>query len=527
MMKLRFFDPKRLASALHRVAQHRYRRHPAARAAGRVLGLLTITLIGLSLGVLLAGSVVMDIGPFHARYSIVPSLSGGSEVSIPPLGSLHIDSHVGPAHLWIQLESLDEAKTRDLVSDPNGIVSASESAVDDLAAGVRTLAMQVAGAGLLGAMILAGLVYRSMRRVATAGGIALGVLVASGGLVAATFRPDAIQEPRYEGLLINAPAVVGDVKRIADQYEEYRDQLQRLVQNVSRLYGTFSTLPVYEPDTKTTRVVHISDMHLNPAAWSVVQTVVQQFRVDMVVDTGDLVDWGSEPEDSYVNAIAQLKVPYLYIRGNHDSTNTEAAVARQPNAHVLTNSVVTVEGLSFAGIGDPRFTPDKETVGSGADLRLVRNTGASLAGRIRASDVTVDVALVHDPASADLLAFSCPLVLAGHTHKRTVSRIDGPTGTQTFDRTMLMVQGSTGGAGLRGLERSEPLSLAFSVLYFDEYRSLKAYDDITVGGTGLSQVSLERHIVAPDEPEDDEATPAPSAPGSIAPINGEQPSPTS
>ncbi|MBN1172333.1 MAG: metallophosphoesterase, partial [Micromonosporaceae bacterium] len=468
---------------LRRLARSGHHRHPAVRAIGRGLGLLIVAAAGLSLGALLFGAIRADIGPFHAQFSITPSLTGGTEVSIPPLGSLHVDSHAGPVHLVIQLESLDEARTRALVNDPDGITTASKTVVPDLARGTRTLAMHVAGAGLLGALALAGLVYRSMRRTALTGCVALGLLAASGGIVTLTFRPNAIQEPRYEGLLTNAPAVVGDVRNIADQYEEYSEQLQRLVQNVSRLYGTISTLPVYEADTETTRVLHISDMHLNPAAWSVVETVVQQFSIDVVVDTGDLTDWGSEPESSYVASIEKLKVPYLYIRGNHDSLSTQDAVARQPNATVLTNSVATVKGLTFAGLGDPRFTPDKETTGSQNDHDLVRYTGASLAGRIRLSSIDVNVALVHDPLSAELLAFATPVVLAGHTHNRQVRRLDGPAGSPTSNRTLLMVAGSTGGAGLRGLEQAEPLSLSLSVLYFDQYRSLQAYDDIQVGGT--------------------------------------------
>ena len=35
----------------------------------------------------------------------------------------------------------------------------------------------------------------------------------------------------------------------------------------------------------------------------------------------------------------------------------------QPNAVVLDNKVAEVGGLRLAGIGDPRFTPDKDTRG--------------------------------------------------------------------------------------------------------------------------------------------------------------------
>jgi hypothetical protein len=74
------------------------------------------------------------------------------------------------------------------------------------------------------------------------------------------------------------------------------------------------------------------------------------------------------------------------------------------------------------------------------------------------------------------------------------------------ERTLLMVEGSTGGAGLRGLESSKPLPLALSILYFDQDRHLSAYDDIQVGGTGLTEVSLQRHLAQPDS----KAAPTPS-----------------
>jgi len=117
---------------------------------------------------------------------------------------------------------------------------------------------------------------------------------------------------------------------------------------------------------------------------------------------------------------------------------------------------------------------------------------------------------VHDPAMAPPRAGTVPVVLAGHLHKREVSMLsapaadgDGsvspaPSATAPAVQTRLMVEGSTGGAGLRGLEKEEPTPLALSVLYFDEQDELKAYDDIRLAGTGQSQVTLERKVVGAD-----------------------------
>jgi predicted phosphodiesterase len=487
----------------------------AARRTGLGLSILAVALAGVVGGVLLAGRMNVDIGPFRAEMAITPSIHGGTTVDIPPLGALQIDSHVGPAHLSVQLGSLDLQRTEALIGDPAGISRASQSAVSDVTNGVIRVGLRTISVAVLATLILAALVFRNVRRVAWSGGLA--VLIAGGslGLAALSVRPQAIEEPRYEGLLVNAPAVVGDARRIASDYGKYADQVQRLVGNVSKLYTTVSALPVFEPAQGTTRVLHVSDIHLNPTGWQVMRTVVEQFGIDLVIDTGDITDWGSEPEASFLGSIGVLKVPYVFTRGNHDSAATAAAVARQPNAIVLDNTVTTVAGLTIAGIGDPRFTPDKETSpnGSGSTPEVrdqVTGAGDKLASTIRAAKPSVDIALVHDPTSGVGLTGTCPIVLAGHTHQREVRQLPSVSGAPP---TLLMVQGSTGGAGLRGLEGEKPESLALSVLYFDEQRMLQAYDDIQVGGTGQAQVSLERHLVQQPNP----LTPNPSTPNPLTP----------
>jgi predicted MPP superfamily phosphohydrolase len=482
-----------------------------------------VSLTGLTLAILIAGHVQQDVGPFRAQFSLVPSLSGGTEVQLPPLGSLSLRSHNGPAQLNIDLAALDSARTRALVNDPNGITRASNDAVGDLATGVSRLALQSIGAGLLGAMALGALFFRSVRRVAICGGIALAVIAGTLVTAAATFRRSSLAEPTYTGLLSNARAVVGDARKIADQYEEYRAQLQRMVGNVSRLYTTITSLPVYEPADGAIRVLHISDMHLNPAGWSVVQSVVDQWHINVIVDTGDITDWGSEPEESYVNAIGALNVPYIFVRGNHDSIRTQTAVDRQPHTTILDNEVTTVAGLTIAGIGDPRFTPDKSAEPTDpAIASVVRNellgSGSALAATIRSYPKPVDIALVHDPASAQPLSGLVPLVLAGHLHHREAfdlplptAAADGVEGVDGVDgvsptaspgalppiRTTVRVEGSTGGAGLRGLENGKTVPLQLSVLYFGPDHLMQAYDEISVGGTGQAEVTLERHLVPP------------------------------
>jgi predicted MPP superfamily phosphohydrolase len=495
---------------------------------GAAITLVSVT--GVIVGTLLFAHTDVAVGPFRAEMSVSPSFGGGTEVDIPPLGSLHLDSHHGTIHLNVNLGSLDQERTEALFDDPTGISAAGQSAVDDVMNGVLRLALRALGAAIATSLLLAALIFRNIRRVAWSGVIALAVTGGSLGLAAGTLRPDSISEPRYEGLLVNAPAVVGDARRIADNYGRYADQLQQLVSNMSRIYSTVSSLPVYEPAGNTTRILHVSDLHLNPAAWGLIRTVVQQFDIDAVVDTGDIVDWGSSAETQYVSEISSIDVPYIYVRGNHDSAAIEAAVARQANARVLNNTTTTINGLTIAGIADPVFTPDKsnDEPGGNADDPFsspLLLAGAQLAETIRGARPRVGVALVHDPAMAPPLAGVVPLVLAGHRHEREVTMLPAPTpeaspapspsadAATAATETRLMVEGSTGGAGLRGLEGEEATPIQMSVLYFDENQDLKAYDDIELGGTGQSQVTLERKVIG-QEPE---PTTDPSVLNGVAP----------
>lgn len=94
--------------------------------------------------------------------------------------------------------------------------------------------------------------------------------------------------------------------------------------------------------------------------------------------------------------------------------------------------------------------------------------------------------MFHDPKSGKALDGKIPLILAGHTHARAVRVVD--------KTTLLMVEGSTGGAGLRGTEKRNVVPLEASALYFSRTtHRLIAWDDITEGGLGQTEVTIERH----------------------------------
>ncbi len=157
---------------------------------------------------------------------------------------------------------------------------------------------------------------------------------------------------------------------------------------------------------------------------------------------------------------------------------------------MLDASGTTLLGLDIVGIGDPRFTQDKSTRDDDATADVVAGAGEELLKFIAEQPQRPDIALLHDPVSATPLDGEVALVLAGHRHERVTEEFQGGT--------LLLIQGSTGGAGLRGLEGEEPTPLTCTVLYMDRIGGqLQAYDDITLGGLGLTEVTIVRTVVAP------------------------------
>jgi predicted MPP superfamily phosphohydrolase len=340
-----------------------------------------------------------------------------------------------------------------------------------------------------------------------AAGITTVLLLGTGGLGAATWRPEALSQPTYTGLLVNATSLIGSAEDIVARFDAYRASLEDIVGNVGTLYSALSALPAPGDDSETVALLHVSDLHLNPAGFDLMEQVVDQFGVEGVLDTGDITDWGSEPENRLITTVGSLGVPYVYIRGNHDSATTAALVGAQPDTTVLDASAVTVAGIEIAGIPDPRFTPDKSSGDDDAGDDVLEESGEELAEFVADLPDPPAVTMVHDPKQARPLDGLVPLVLAGHTHEREVSELE--------DGTLLMVQGSTGGAGLRGLQGEFPEPLTCTVLYLDAGTGrLQAYDEITLGGLGETEVTIQRRTVLQQD-SGDEASPD----GSTAPAS--------
>jgi predicted phosphodiesterase len=454
------------------------------RIGQRALVCLT-ALAGALVAVTLWGSVHSTVGPVRATFTLQTGVHGGTEIDIPPLGRLMVRSHAGPIRVHATVtgvniadaqRALDGETTRDQLE--------AQVTRDARRALVHLVAKWVVLAVLGGALAVL-IVFRRPRPVVL-GVSTVGVaLVATGAVAVSTWNTDAFSTPKASGVLTSASTLIGGVEDIPEKFDTYRHELAKIVANVSKLYDATRALPG-SISADAIPVLWVSDIHDNPEAFTVMQSIVTQFGAKAVVDTGDISDHGTAAENPLYNPITRLKVPYIYVRGNHDSRTTQRYLASLPNVHVLDRGKIEkIAGITWAGIGDPNFTPDRTVdYGHEADPSLVV-AGQRLATSIDVSGLPVDVALVHEPTMAGPLDGHVRLVLDGHIHRRD---------HQSTPQTLTLTQGSSGGAGLRNLEGAVPLPLEMSVLYFDPTtRGLLAVDDITLSGLGVESVQIQRH----------------------------------
>ena len=486
------------ARRTHPVTELVHQPHPYTRA----LGLMAVVLLGAWLGLLIVGNVRVPVGPMNTTMTLRPSVAGGTKINVAPLGALELRSHVAPFRLDVDVDRLDPARAQALVDHPERISGLQDEVAHDVEHGTLDLAVRSCVAVVSGATALGLAVYRRPRRALAAGGLALALLAASGATAYATWNPKSVLEPKFSGLLSSAPSLVGNARNIVTEFDVYQQELARLVTNVTKLYDVTSTLPTYEPDPTTIRVLHVSDIHLNPASWKIIASLVKQYGINVIVDSGDTMDHGTAAENGFLDPIADLGAPYVWVRGNHDSQITQRYLERMKNVHVLDQGrAVSVAGLRFAGVGDPQYTPDRAIKPGGNPVEEM--AGAQLASAIRdqaAAGTPVDIAIAHEPSAARETDGTVPMVLAGHLHHEEMEVMK--------QGTRLRIEGSTGGSGLRAVEGKYPDPIEASILYVNrDTRRLQAWDEIRLGGLGLTTAEVSRHLPKENQPG---ATPSPA-----------------
>ena len=179
-----------------------------ARAA-RVLAALLLGLVGGWLGLTVAGTVHHEVGPLNTSMRLQPTWGGGTTIVVPPLGELQLDTHVGVLGVRATLEGLDVEEARVLVAAPERLADLKPQAVADIRWALTMAVLRAGLAATVGALLLGALAFRRVGAALVTGATALAAVGGSAGVAVVTANPGSIAEPRYTGLLTDAPTVVG------------------------------------------------------------------------------------------------------------------------------------------------------------------------------------------------------------------------------------------------------------------------------------------------------------------------------
>jgi predicted phosphodiesterase len=472
------------------------RARPALDRLRRLLVLLPVAAgaLGAVLAITLLARQDARIGPASVRLSVRPALTGSSRLAVPPFGSVSARTHHGPLQFRATLDDVDVAQLDQALNEDDeaqgglrrrNLNAALAPLERDARQAAREFLLRVTAVGLAGG--LAGVLLFTRRSARRLAGAAVGGAIATAVLLVpsvATYDVSAFRAPRYEGAVEYAPALVGDVRTGLDRLQTLRDEMARITANLNRAYAALGR-PVPLLDGATVRVLHIGDVHLNPAGFDLAQQLADKFEVAAVVDTGDMGTWGLPPERAVTRRVRAFRVPYLFVKGNHDNSAMVAAIKANPNAQVLDDADATVRGIRFHGVPDPVFSPGqgyRNTQFQRIKERRSVDVATELDGLVRRPDVL----MVHDPALARYALGSVATVLEGHLHS---------FGTQVVNGTRELRTGTVGGAGPDGLRAKQPVPYTAEILYFDPatHRPV-AVDRITVGALE-SSFSVDRELL--------------------------------
>ncbi|MDN5347708.1 MAG: hypothetical protein PWP65_1272 [Clostridia bacterium] len=432
---------------------------------------------------------------FQVRLEPVLSWQGFTEIRLPPAGVIRARTHLTPLGLRLTLEEVDLARLMNLLSKSfNREVLTQEAIVAGkrflLIYLLRLLALSALGGGL-GVILLRQASWRRVLWGAVTGTLSVLVLILGTYF---SYSPAMFRHAEYRGSLAAAPWIINVLERALEDMDRFRKQVEILAQNITAILGQMSEIQSFSGDTYNQnphelKVLHISDIHNNPAGYDIVEAVIRTFDVDLIIDTGDISDFGTPLEAQLTARIKKLKVPYLFAAGNHDSPEILRSMAKIPNVKLLQGKVTEVKGLRILGFPDPLA----------ASNEIQPLDGAALGPYVDRIDTTLEgikvkphLLAVHNPNLALPFAGRLPVILYGHDHRLSLKEYRG---------SVICDAGTTGAAGLRSLTSPEKVSYSLVLLRFQDTGQgwqLKAADTIRLNDLQGS-FHLERQIFFREE----------------------------
>lgn len=451
----------------------------AGDAAGFALALIfAFVFVGIM------GQQSFKIEALEVRLSVHPSAIGQTVVEIPPLATITAKTHSTPVRLDISLQSIDLEMVQQMLDRKQINTGMVNSLSGDLKRAVIRLAVKIillsAAGGAFGIFLLQRKPGLKHLQGAVAGALVVGVLLLG---TYTGYDINRFKNPEYTGALKTAPWIIGLAGEALDKIDTLSNKMELVAANVHQLFDQIDNMQVYEKQTGLVKVLHVSDIHNNPAAMTYIQSIADSFNVDAIIDTGDITDYGTPLESLLLEKLSGLGRPYIYIPGNHDSPETIKKMKSIKGVTVLDKSSVRIKNLLVTGFADPASRTQDITPPS---LDTIPMYAGEIKDFLSRQAEQPDIVALHNHRIAALLPGTAPVILFGHDHRLAVKEESG---------SVLIDAGSTGAAGMRMLQ-GDKTPYTLDIQYYNPVAGkmkLEAVDTITIENLD-SGFHLERHV---------------------------------
>lgn len=406
----------------------------ASRWLGRVV-LLVALFVACNAGGVAATTLFpseADTTNYGARLRLSLDPSGISAIQSPTiLGDIRLD-FAGPLPApGVVTQVHVKERITDLLASPNISVSSLQPSSLELEGAARQAAIAMGWRFAVGSLMvaLAALsLYAAWRHgfprprlVAAVAGAWVASCMATFSVVALTYQPERLETFVTTGVL-------GTVQRNSDLLEGVETRAEQTTPYLKNLLALSSALQdKYAPQALNApvaaRFLLVSDIH-GGNQYAMMKTIVEQEQVDAVIDSGDLVNFGSTTEADAADifrGIESIGVPYLFVKGNHDGRSDIDRelldrLAKVPNVVLLqpdtqTYTVQSIHGVRVAGFNDPRWFGDDNRNNAAKQRPATDAFNAAMA------DAAVpDVVVSHEPAAVEGVD-RAGVKVNGHLHK--------------------------------------------------------------------------------------------------------------
>ncbi|CFX75444.1 Metallo-dependent phosphatase-like [Syntrophomonas zehnderi OL-4] len=457
----------------------------------KTLILLVTALTGSILAVWLLGSTTVEMEGIEFKAGLSPGRSGITELHFPPFGMVEAKTHHGPVKLVISLEQIRSDTFKSHVDNPPDQKKLLERLRTSARAKITAFALhQVLVAGL-GAFLLLLLLWRpGLVKTLLYSAISVLILVAVLAGVFRSYDTSAFHEPEYTGVISMAPAAVKFASDSLTDFQQIRSQTRQIVSNLGMLFSSADSLMVManpEEQGEVVKVLLVSDLHSNPVGIELCRSLAARFKVDFLINSGDLTDMGSKLETNATQQLTAIGVPQLFVAGNHDSPETIAFINSLPDSQILNGQTITLKGLKIIGFADPLSSGSAVTYENAeqekkASLQQMDSIKEAIKVQGRP-----DILVVHDYKLGRKLTPLANLVVSGHNHRIQIE--EGSESEGVFANP-----GTTGASGLRGLYSESGISYSAAIAYIIPGNGLLAVDIIKYS-PATQQFSLERKLL--------------------------------